>query len=127
MSGDQDPGFFDFSFPALAGSAQATAGEKAAANPFGVTRSPPAAARQLQQQAQVQLQQPLRPASTEPLTARSTVVHASSKAAAPKLQQQQQQGAGQVQAAVPPKPVPITQVSGGHMHLAAIVALAAEC
>lgn len=115
MSGNQDPGFFDFSFPALAGSAQPPAGDQAAANPFGVSRFPQAASRQPQQQPQVQLQQPVKPASSEPLTARSTVVHASSKAAAPRLQQQQQQGARQVQAA-PPKPVPITQVSGEHVH-----------
>lgn len=107
MSGEpQQP--FDFTFPTLA-PGQAPAGTAAGLSPpanlFGVSRAQ-AMPQQQQQQQQlpVQLQQPVQPASFQPLTARSTVVHATSRAAAPQSQQQQEQQ----QAA--PKPVPVTQV-----------------
>lgn len=108
MSGEpQQP--FDFTFPTLApgqAPAGAAAGLSPPANPFGVSSRAQATPQQQQQPLSVQLQQPVQPASFQPLTARSTVVHASSRAAAP--QSQQQQGQQQQQAA--PKPVPVTQV-----------------
>jgi hypothetical protein len=97
---------FDFSFPSLA-PAQAPQGPQPAQNPFGI--QPPAAPKQpVQQPAQVQLQQPVRPmATSEPLTARSTVVHASSSRPAGSMPQQQ---SGAEQPAMAQKPVPLSQV-----------------
>lgn len=106
MSSQQPPAG-DFSFPSLSGTQPSTGTQS---NPFAVQPTPPAAR---PAPSQVQLQKPVQPQSTEPLTARSTVVHASSRTAAPQAPQQQQQGGSlsQQPAAAAQKPVPISQVS----------------
>lgn len=105
MSSQQAPAA-EFSFPSLSGTQPSTGTQS---NPFAVQPAP-AATRPAPPQ--VQLQTPVQPQSTEPLTARSTVVHASSRTAAAQAPQQQQQGGSlsQQPAAAAQKPVPISQV-----------------
>jgi len=104
MSSQQAPAA-EFSFPSLSGTQPSTGTQS---NPFAVQPAP-AATRPAPPQ--VQLQTPVQPQSTEPLTARSTVVHASSRTAAAQAPQQQQQGGSlsQQPAAAAQKPVPISQ------------------
>lgn len=93
-----------FSFPSLSA---AQPSSEAQSNPFGISQPAPAAAQAAPATAQVQVQQHVNPRPLQPLTARSTVVHASSKAAAPEEGAPVQQQA----AAAVHKPVPITQAS----------------